>query len=90
VFEGRQIELYTIRKSNHGMVAIYIDDQFVENVDFWKDLPDTAGTSEISLTYKNGRLGAGTHTIKVVFLNQTSGHATANCLVSFSYAYVFK
>lgn len=88
-FEGRQIEIYTIRKSNHGMAAVYIDGEFVENVDFWKDLPDSGDTAEISLAYQSPLLADGAHTVKVVFLNQTSGHATTNCLVSFSYAYIY-
>jgi hypothetical protein len=87
-FVGSMIEIWTIMKSNHGWAEIFINDVSQGEVDFWMNLPEGSETTDINMAYRSPDLGYGTHTIKVVFLNKVSQHAS-NSLVSFSYAYVY-
>lgn len=64
-FNGHGIEWYGVTGSDHGMAAVYIDDELVQTVDCY-----TEDRQEDTLIFKIDNLSSGQHTIKIVSLDQ--------------------
>lgn len=60
VFEGDYVEWYGVMGDDHGIANVYIDDEYITNVDCYSTERKTD-----TLLFRSGKLGEGLHTIKI-------------------------